>query len=108
MRWATGVPTGGSIRRQPVRRREAALGIGRYYADRLSDLELASRWARRLSRIGRSADIEACLRRDVTRMVPVVERGAIVPGDGVASPLAGVGPLPGGAPVTTVSGDADL
>jgi 2-phosphosulfolactate phosphatase len=87
---------------------EAALAIGRYYADRISDLQHASRWARRLARIGRSADVEACLRRDVTRMVPVIERGAIVHGEGVASPLAVVGLLRGEAPVTTVSGDADL
>jgi 2-phosphosulfolactate phosphatase len=65
---------------------EAALGIGRYYAGRLGDLQVASRWARRLATLGHGADVEACLRRDVTRMVPVVERGVIVPDSGVVLP----------------------
>lgn len=89
---------------------EAALGIGRYYADRLDDLHHASRWARRLSRMGRSDDVAACLRRDVTRMVPVVERGAIVPGPGIVRPSAPAGPSRGaplGARATSASGDAE-
>jgi 2-phosphosulfolactate phosphatase len=60
----------------------AALGLGRFYAPRLGDLKHASRWARRLARMGRSADVEACLRQDVVELVPVVEAGAIVPRPG--------------------------
>jgi 2-phosphosulfolactate phosphatase len=89
---------------------EAALGIGRYYARRIGDLQHASRWARRLSRMGRSDDVEACLRRDVTSMVPVVERGAIVPGPGVARPPASRGPSWGGtlgAQATSASGEPE-
>src|SRR5262252_27018 len=72
---------------------EAALGIGRYYADRLGDLEFASRWAKRLTTLGHAGDVEACLRRDVTRMVPVVERGVIVPGSGVVRAPSPPGPV---------------
>jgi 2-phosphosulfolactate phosphatase len=57
----------------------AALGLGRRYATRLGDLKQASRWARRLARMGRSLDIDACLSRDVTDMVPLLEGGAAVP-----------------------------
>jgi 2-phosphosulfolactate phosphatase len=57
----------------------AALGLGRYYADRLDDLRLASRWAQRLARMGHSADVDACLRQDVTDVVAVIEAGAAVP-----------------------------
>jgi 2-phosphosulfolactate phosphatase len=63
----------------------AALGLGRYYAGRLGDLRQASRWARRLLRLGLSADLDACLRQDLTDMVPVLEGGAIVPGARAAS-----------------------
>jgi 2-phosphosulfolactate phosphatase len=58
----------------------AALGLGRYYGGRLGDLGQASRWARRLLRLGLSADIDACLRQDVTDVVPVLQDGAVVPG----------------------------
>ena len=71
---------------------EAALGLGRYYADRLSDLEFASRWAKRLNALGHGADVEACLRRDVTRLVPVIDRGTIVPGSDVVRPPSSPGP----------------
>ncbi|HXJ81096.1 MAG TPA: 2-phosphosulfolactate phosphatase [Candidatus Methylomirabilis sp.] len=57
----------------------AALGLGQHYASRLDDLRHASRWARRLARMGRSADVDACLRQDATDMVPVLEQGAVVP-----------------------------
>jgi 2-phosphosulfolactate phosphatase len=63
----------------------AALGLGRYYGGRLGDLRQASRWARRLLRLGLSADVDACLRRDATDAVPVLEGGAVVPGARPAS-----------------------
>src|SRR5207248_3320829 len=50
----------------------AALGLGQYYGPRLGDLRDASRWARRLARIGHGVDVEACLRCDITDMVPVL------------------------------------
>jgi len=62
----------------------AAWRLGEYYASRLGDLRHSSRWARRLSRLGRSADVDACLSRDTTRIVPVVEGTGIVPGPGAA------------------------
>ncbi len=74
----------------------AALGLGRYYAGRLGDLRHASRWARRLAGMGQSADVDACLRHDVTCMVPIVEAGAIVPG-----------PVPTGASPAGPEGSAD-
>ena len=58
----------------------AALALGRYYDGRIEDLRQASRWARRLVGMGNAADVDACLRRDVTAMVPIVEGGEIVPG----------------------------
>jgi 2-phosphosulfolactate phosphatase len=57
----------------------AAQGLGRVYGGRLGDLRQASRWARRLLGMGLSGDVDACLRRDVSEMVPVVEAGAVVP-----------------------------
>jgi 2-phosphosulfolactate phosphatase len=87
---------------------EAALGIGRYYADRLGDLAFASRWARRLTTLGHAADVEACLRRDVTRMVPVVERGAIIPDSGVVRPASSAGRASDGThSARVVSGTGD-
>jgi 2-phosphosulfolactate phosphatase len=75
----------------------AALGLGRHYAARLGDLKQASRWARRLVRMGLSADVDACLRQDVTDMVPVLEAGAVVP----AARDLGVGL----APLTALPGE---
>ncbi len=62
----------------------AAVGLSEHYAPTLGDLRRASRWASRLARSGHADDLEACLRRDVTAMVPVVEADVIVPGS--ASP----------------------
>jgi len=70
----------------------AAVGLGRYYATRIGDLRHASRWARRLVGKGHSADVDACLRRDVTDMVPVVEAGAIVPGPAASARPGTEGP----------------
>ena len=66
----------------------AALGLGRHYGARVGDLRQASRWARRLARMGHSADLDACLRLDVTDMVPIVEGDAIVPAAGRAAAVA--------------------
>ena len=63
----------------------AALALGRYYGARLEDLRQASRWARRLARMGHGADVDACLRRDVTSMVPIVDGGVIVPGPAITA-----------------------
>ncbi len=75
----------------------AALGLGEYYAPRMGDLRVASPWARRLVRAGRSADVDACLRLDTTDMVPIIDAGGIVPGPGViaavpAAPARAAGP----------------
>ena len=72
----------------------AAVGLGRYYATRIGDLRHASRWARRLAGKGHSADVDACLRRDVTDMVPIVEAGAIVPGPAASARPGTEGPRP--------------
>jgi 2-phosphosulfolactate phosphatase len=65
----------------------AALGLGEHYAPRLGDLGSASRWARRLARLGRAADVQACLRRDVTDVVPVIgTAGIVAAGVPVAAP----------------------
>jgi 2-phosphosulfolactate phosphatase len=65
--------------------------LGAYYEGRLGEVRTHSRWARRLAANGRAADIDACLRLDTTRLVPVFEAGAIVPGPRV------LGGTPGGA-----------
>ncbi len=58
----------------------AAVGLGEHYAPTLGDLRRASRWASRLARSGHADDLEACLSRDVTDVVPVAEADVIVPG----------------------------
>ncbi|HEV8436760.1 MAG TPA: 2-phosphosulfolactate phosphatase [Methylomirabilota bacterium] len=65
-----------------------ALRLGEYYGVRLGELLLHSRWAGRLAGRGRSADLQACVRLDTTTMVPVFERGSIVPGPGVPASTA--------------------
>ena len=57
-----------------------ALRLAEYYRERLDEVRRDSRWARRLARRGRVADLDACLRLDTTAMVPVFEAGIIVPG----------------------------
>ena len=56
-----------------------ALALGRYYGTRLERLAEASPWARRLTRDGRGADVAACLRADVSDVVPVFAGGGFVP-----------------------------
>jgi len=56
----------------------AALGIGRYYAARLERLAEDSPWARKLRRLGRAADVAACLRTDVSDVVPAFAAGGFV------------------------------
>jgi 2-phosphosulfolactate phosphatase len=58
----------------------AALRLGEHYADRLERLGLESEWGRNLARQGRAADLEACLRRSTSSLVPVFEGGIIVGG----------------------------
>lgn len=69
----------------------AVLGLGRYYATRIDELRRSSRWARRLAGKGHAADVVACLRRDITDMVPVVAAGVIIPGP---APIATVPAAP--------------
>lgn len=76
----------------------AALALGRLYGPRLGNLGQASRWARRLARMGLGADVDACLRRDVTDMVPVVESGVVVP----FGSAEGTSPQPGGGAVREI------
>jgi 2-phosphosulfolactate phosphatase len=56
----------------------AALALGRHYAGRLSRIAEDSRWARKLRQAGRAADVVACLRADVSRVVPVFSAGGFV------------------------------
>ncbi|HEX7785806.1 MAG TPA: 2-phosphosulfolactate phosphatase [Methylomirabilota bacterium] len=56
-----------------------ALALGRYFGERLDRLAMASAWARRLARLGREADVAACLRADVSEVVPVFAVDAFVP-----------------------------
>jgi 2-phosphosulfolactate phosphatase len=56
-----------------------ALGLGRYYDTRLERLAEDSPWARKLVRRGRGADVDACLRADVSDVVPVFTSGGFVP-----------------------------
>lgn len=56
----------------------AALALGRYYASRLGRLAEDSPWARKLRRLGRAADVAACLRADVSLVVPAFAAGGFV------------------------------
>ena len=56
-----------------------ALALGRHYGRRLDRLTEDSPWARKLVRLGRAADVAACLRADVTDVVPVFAAGGFVP-----------------------------
>jgi 2-phosphosulfolactate phosphatase len=56
----------------------AARGLGRYYAARLGRIAEDSTWARKLRRLGRAADVAACLRTDVSDVVPVFAAGGFV------------------------------
>src|SRR5262249_36212968 len=88
----------------------AAPGPGRYHAHPPSGIRVPARGAKRLNTLGHAADVEACLRRDVTRMVPVIERGTIVPGSGVVRPLSSPGPAydgTHGARAVSRTGDPD-
>ena len=67
-----------------------ALALGRYYGGRLDRLAEASPWARRLARQGRGADVAACLRADVSDVVPVFAVGGFVPRRVSSSGLAAV------------------
>ena len=69
----------------------AARGLGDYYARELGQLRDASRWARRLVRAGHSADVDACLRRDTSEMVPIIDAGGITPGKASSSATTGTG-----------------
>jgi 2-phosphosulfolactate phosphatase len=54
---------------------EAARALGRHYAGRLARLAEDSLWARRLAHQAREADLAACLRVDVSAVVPVFAAG---------------------------------
>ena len=47
-----------------------ALNTGRLYAADVGRLKRDAPWARRLIAAGRSADVDACLRLDTTKLVP--------------------------------------
>jgi len=68
-----------------------ALALGRYYGVRLERLAEASPWARRLARHGRGADVAACLRADVSDVVPVFAAGGFVPRRVPSAGLAAAG-----------------
>ncbi len=54
---------------------EAARALGLHYAGRLPQLAADSLWARRLAHQAREVDLAACLRQDVSVMVPVFAGG---------------------------------
>lgn len=66
----------------------AALGLGRHYRARLGRIAEDSPWARKLLRLGRTADVASCLRTDVSDVVPVFAAGGFVPRWPEASGLA--------------------
>ncbi|HYB42954.1 MAG TPA: 2-phosphosulfolactate phosphatase [Candidatus Methylomirabilis sp.] len=70
----------------------AAVGLGEHYGARIDQLRTASRWARRLARAGRTADLDACLRLDVTDLVPIIEAGAFVAGPGASATARAAAP----------------
>jgi 2-phosphosulfolactate phosphatase len=56
-----------------------ALALGRYYDARPERLAEDSPWARKLARRGREGDVLACLRVDVSDVVPVFAADGFVP-----------------------------
>ena len=68
---------------------QAALGVGRHYAARLDRLAEDASWARKLQRLGRTADLAWCLRADVSLMVPVFVAGGFVPGRAASTAAVG-------------------
>lgn len=67
----------------------AARWLGSLYGSRLGRLRLDSGWARHLEARARAADLDCCLRRDTSGMVPVLVNGAITAGPGVLTWPAG-------------------
>ena len=66
----------------------AARRVGQHYlADLGRRLSEECRWARRLARVGRTADLAVCLAVGDVRSVPVLEGGVIVPGVPVPEPV---------------------
>jgi 2-phosphosulfolactate phosphatase len=68
---------------------QAARRLGILYGARLDLLKRDSGWARHLEARGRRADLDCCLRLDVSAVVPVLADGAIVAGPGVLTWPAG-------------------
>jgi 2-phosphosulfolactate phosphatase len=65
----------------------AARRVGQHYATDLGRrLSEECRWARKLARAGRAADLAVCLAVGTARSVPVLEGGVIVPGTPVPEP----------------------
>jgi 2-phosphosulfolactate phosphatase len=75
----------------------AALGLGRYYATRLGRIGEDSPWARKLRRLGRAADVAACLRADVSLVVPALSAGGFVAHRPDATEVSAVVPARPGA-----------
>jgi 2-phosphosulfolactate phosphatase len=71
----------------------AARALGLHYAGHLRRLATDSPWARRLAHQAREVDLAACLRQDVSTVVPVFAAGgfAAVPAEraGLAAGAAG-------------------
>jgi 2-phosphosulfolactate phosphatase len=70
----------------------AALGLGRYYGAHPGRLADDSPWARKLVRLGRAGDVAACLRTDVSRVVPVFAAGGFAVPRPDPAGLAAAGP----------------
>jgi 2-phosphosulfolactate phosphatase len=68
---------------------QAARCLGILYGARLDRLRRDSGWARHLDARRRGADLDCCLRLDVSAVVPVLADGAIVAGPGVLTWPAG-------------------
>jgi phosphosulfolactate phosphohydrolase-like enzyme len=76
---------------------ETARALGRHYAGRLPRLAADSLWARRLAHQAREVDLAACLRQDVSAVVPIFVDGGFVGGRSEPTGLALGAPGRGGA-----------
>ncbi len=76
---------------------EAARALGLHYAGRLPRLAADSLWARRLAHQAREVDLAACLRQDVSAVVPVFAAGGFAAAGPARAGLAAGAPARDGA-----------
>lgn len=68
---------------------QAAQCLGHLYGPRPDRLRSDAAWARQLDRRGRAADLDACLRRDSSSLVPEIIGGAVTRGGDILTWPAG-------------------